>query len=68
MNLLYLERVVLTYYRKAVLDSFYDIIAYALTNGLEVQGIVDMYRDWPYKGTARLFVYPNGNFGASVDS
>ena len=33
-----------------------------------VQGIVDMYRDWPYNGTARLFVYPDGTFGASVDS
>ena len=29
--------------------------------------IVEMYSDWPYKVRARLFVYPEGHFGASVD-
>ena len=32
-----------------------------------VQKIVEMYSDWPYKVRARLFVYPEGHFGASVD-
>ena len=32
-----------------------------------VQKIVDMFRESPYKGAARLFVYPNGCFGASMD-
>ena len=32
-----------------------------------VQKIVEMYSDWPYKVRARLFVYPVGRFGASVD-
>ena len=32
-----------------------------------VQRVVEMYRNWPHKVTARLFVYPNGAFGASVD-
>ena len=32
-----------------------------------VQRVVDMYREWPHKCRARLFVYPNGCFGASVD-
>ena len=27
-----------------------------------------MYLDWPHKGTARLFVYPDGTFGACVDN
>ena len=32
-----------------------------------VQRIVEMYREWPHNGPARLFVYPNGCFGASMD-
>ncbi len=32
-----------------------------------VRKVVDMFREWPHKGAARLFVYPNGSFGASVD-
>ncbi len=32
-----------------------------------VQSLVDMYRDWPHKGSARLFVYPDGSFGACLD-
>ncbi|MBO7654735.1 MAG: hypothetical protein J6U40_07410 [Kiritimatiellae bacterium] len=32
-----------------------------------VQGVVDIYRDWPHKIKARLFVYPNGGFGVSLD-
>ena len=32
-----------------------------------VQKIVAMFRESPHKGAARLFVYPNGCFGASVD-
>lgn len=32
-----------------------------------VQKIVAMFRESPQKGAARLFVYPNGSFGASVD-
>ena len=32
-----------------------------------VQGVVEMYSNWPHKVTARLFVYPNGAFGASLD-
>ena len=32
-----------------------------------VQKIVAMFRESPHKGAARLFVYPNGSFGASVD-
>ena len=32
-----------------------------------VQSLVDMYLDWPHKGSARLFVYPDGSFGASID-
>ena len=32
-----------------------------------VQKVVDMFRESPHKGPARLFVYPNGCFGASVD-
>ena len=32
-----------------------------------VQKVVDMFRESPYKGAARLFVYPNCPFGVSVD-
>ena len=32
-----------------------------------VQSLVEMYSDWSHKVTARLFVYPDGSFGASVD-
>ena len=32
-----------------------------------VPKIVDMFRVSPHKGAARLFIYPNGSFGASVD-
>jgi hypothetical protein len=32
-----------------------------------VRKVVDTFREWPHKGAARLFVYPNGSFGASVD-
>ena len=32
-----------------------------------VQKIVEMFRESPHKGAARLFVYPDGSFGASVD-
>ena len=32
-----------------------------------VQSVVDMYSDWPYRVTARLFVYKDGCFGASID-
>lgn len=32
-----------------------------------VQKIVAMFRESSHKGAARLFVYPNGSFGASVD-
>ena len=32
-----------------------------------VQRIVEMYREWPHNGPARLFVYPNGCYGASMD-
>ena len=32
-----------------------------------VQRIVEMYSDWPYRMKGRLFVYPDGHFGAAVD-
>ena len=32
-----------------------------------VQKVVEMFRESPHKGAARLFVYPDGSFGASVD-
>ena len=32
-----------------------------------VRKVVDMFREWPHKGSARLFVYPNCPFGVSVD-
>ena len=35
--------------------------------GPAVQGVVDTYRNWPYKIKARLFVYPNGGFGVSLE-
>ena len=31
-----------------------------------VQSLVEMYRDWPHKGSARLFAYPDGSFGAAI--
>ena len=35
--------------------------------GPVVQRVVEMFREWPHKGPARLFVYPNGCYGASMD-
>ena len=32
-----------------------------------VQSLVEMYRDWEGKGSARLFLYPDGSFGACID-
>lgn len=32
-----------------------------------VQRLVEMYRDWPHKVTSRLFDYPTGGFGVSID-
>ena len=32
-----------------------------------VKCLVEMYSDWPEKVTARLFVYPEGGFGAAID-
>lgn len=32
-----------------------------------VQKVVEMSRESPHKGAARLFVYPDGSFGVSVD-
>lgn len=33
----------------------------------QVQAVVDMYRDWPHKVTARLFLYKDGGMGCSID-